>query len=335
MLCDNHIDISKTGINCDITYTLKKGSWDAEDFLSDINGYGYASGREDGSTAEPEGNWDNHQDDCALWFNSYQNDYDNDGLTYWEEVNVYGTDPAAINNKQAIVVGINDYKNYPDLSYCVNDANAWKSYLEGKGYVIKYFFTDSQAHEQTIKHSIDSLRRVWGSGWSIAFIFSGHGFKYSEVGISGTGSVIMCYDGSTTSKTTGNLQDTELQTAFSGYTGKLFIFLDSCRSGGMDEVVTLDANKAKRYMTTTCTADGDGGDVSTFKNGAWTYFFLKWGLINGNSGYDYMEGNFPPSYNEYRGWHKNNVNEISYPWTNGDEPMAFDGDTTKLFYLWW
>lgn len=332
---DNYMDISKTGRDCDITYTLKRGSWSGEDSIADINGYGYASGREDGSTAEPSGNWDNHQDDCALWFDAYQNDKDNDGLTYWEEVNVYGTSTTTTNRRYAILVGINDYQYISDLYNCVNDVNDWKKYLEERKWTISYTLTNSQATETNIKNAISNVKAGATPNDQILFMFSGHGMHYSEVGISGTGSVIACYDGSTSSGTTGNLQDTELQSAFSGYTGKVFIFLDSCRSGGMNEVVSNDPNGANRYMTTTCTANGYGWDVSTFKNSAWTYFFLEWGLVNGNSGYDYMEGNFPPSYNEYRGWHKNNVNEISYPWTNGDEPMAFDGDTTKLFYLWW
>jgi len=35
----------------------------------------------------------NDENDCELWFNIYQNDYDNDSLPYWIETNVYGTDP--------------------------------------------------------------------------------------------------------------------------------------------------------------------------------------------------------------------------------------------------
>lgn len=45
---------------------------------------------EDGSTGTDE-------DDCVLWFDVYQNDNDNDGLMYREEVHTYGTDPTADN----------------------------------------------------------------------------------------------------------------------------------------------------------------------------------------------------------------------------------------------
>jgi hypothetical protein len=79
------MDIGKIGRTLDLTYTIKKAQWTGEDIRGDANGYKYADGREDGSTAEPL--WDPNQDDCAIWFDNTQNDADNDGLTYWEETN--------------------------------------------------------------------------------------------------------------------------------------------------------------------------------------------------------------------------------------------------------
>lgn len=88
MLCDTHMDISKMGRACDIVSPLKRSSRGG----GDTSGYRYPSGREDGSTAEPSGNWDNHQDDCALWFDAYQNDSNGYGMPYgWEKE--YGLDP--------------------------------------------------------------------------------------------------------------------------------------------------------------------------------------------------------------------------------------------------
>jgi len=52
---------------------------------------GHSSGEEDGSTGTDE-------DDCEIWFDIRQNDYDGDGLTWWEEVNVYGMDPTVNNS---------------------------------------------------------------------------------------------------------------------------------------------------------------------------------------------------------------------------------------------
>lgn len=76
----------------DITYSIKTGHWWGEDFanydilLSDISGYGRLNGCDDGSYYQSE-------NDCELWFDIYQNDFDQDGIPYWVEVNVYNTDP--------------------------------------------------------------------------------------------------------------------------------------------------------------------------------------------------------------------------------------------------
>jgi|GEM_PF-6176274 len=43
-------------------------------------------------------------DDCELWFDITQNDGDGDGLTWWEEVNVYGTDPTVRNERYAVLI---------------------------------------------------------------------------------------------------------------------------------------------------------------------------------------------------------------------------------------
>jgi len=90
VLLDDTMDISGSTKGLDLYYSIKNGTWWLEDHIGDSNGYGHASGEEDGSTTID-------QDDCEIWFNIQQNDYDNDGLTYWEEVNVYGTDPAVDN----------------------------------------------------------------------------------------------------------------------------------------------------------------------------------------------------------------------------------------------
>jgi len=69
-----------------LQYDLKTGQWAGDDFLGDGNGYGHASGLEDGSKETDE-------DDCEIWFGITMNDNDGDGLAYWEEVNVFHTDP--------------------------------------------------------------------------------------------------------------------------------------------------------------------------------------------------------------------------------------------------
>jgi len=80
----------EAGSNSYLHYCLRNGQWMGDDHLIDSNGYGHVSGNEDGST-------DTDEDDCELWFDITMNDNDGDGLAYWEEVNVFNTDPTIKN----------------------------------------------------------------------------------------------------------------------------------------------------------------------------------------------------------------------------------------------
>ena len=229
-----------------------------------------------------------------------------------DDTEVQEAPPPVPTDKYAIIVGINDYQHISGLNFCVNDAMDWKEYLIGEGYTISYFLTDSNATEANITDAIQDIVAQAESDDTIAFVFSGHGGGW------GGDSYLCCYDCG--GGTQGGLTDLELQQAFSGFDGQLFIFLDSCSSGGMGEVVTADPNSDNRYMTTTCDANGSGYDESSYRNGAWTYWFLVKGLDGGQSGRDDMEGNF--------NWAQSN-----YPYSGPDAPQRFDGDPINLFYL--
>jgi len=233
--------------------------------------------------------------------------------------------PPPAGNKFAILVGVNDYADplTNDLVGCVEDAMDWRSYLVGKGYQISHFLADSQATEANIKAAIANVVARAGPDSTIVFSFSGHGGKSDEVGLAPGNSALCCHDSGW--GTSGNLTDTELQQAFSGYTGRLFVFLDSCRSGGMNEVAT----GSSRYMTTTCSDDGYGFGIPWYQNGAWGYWFCDRGLLHGLSGQQDMEGNFTWARNSY-------ISDIlagtEYD-TQNNYPMQFDGDLANLFYL--
>jgi hypothetical protein len=82
----------KDSFGVDLIYSIATGHWWGEDFAyydiisADPSGYGRLNGCDDGSIYQRER-------DCELWFDITQTDYDNDGIPYWTEVNVYGTDP--------------------------------------------------------------------------------------------------------------------------------------------------------------------------------------------------------------------------------------------------
>jgi len=73
-----------------LTYDPKRGDWSGDDYLGDPSGYGHASGFDDGNFKEK---------DFEIWFDinsmeRYDGYYlDGDTLTYWEETNLYESDP--------------------------------------------------------------------------------------------------------------------------------------------------------------------------------------------------------------------------------------------------
>ena len=64
------------GKKFNIFYDLATGGWYGDDFLGDGDGYGHVK-----------------SSNYEIWFDITYNDFDNDGLTYWEEVNIYHTNP--------------------------------------------------------------------------------------------------------------------------------------------------------------------------------------------------------------------------------------------------
>jgi len=96
-LCDidNNYDDFPKSYDLDLTYSIRTGHWFGDDAnlpcdmkwrYPDLSGYGRACGCDDNSIYQ-------NDRDCEIWFDIYQNDYDNDGIPYWVETNVYHTDP--------------------------------------------------------------------------------------------------------------------------------------------------------------------------------------------------------------------------------------------------
>ena len=94
-LCDISGDIinSNNIYDAEIFYNIKTGHWNGSDYINDPSGYGRLNGCDDGSIY-------NQENDCELWFNIYQNDFDGDKIPYWTEVYKYGTDPNFDNQGQ-------------------------------------------------------------------------------------------------------------------------------------------------------------------------------------------------------------------------------------------
>jgi hypothetical protein len=221
-----------------------------------------------------------------------------------------GTTPGdGVVNKFAVVVGISDYKNINDLTYCDEDANDWKSFLQSKGYSIRSCMINNQATEYAIRAALAGMFAVADGDDIVCFASSGHGS-------SGSGhQVIIAYDyGSGVNGYDGLIWDVELDTIFNACKAKHWIFLDHCMSGGMKEAV---AGVTYAYMTTTCSASGYGYDMPEYNNGAWTYWFLEQALVGQH--FTALEDAFA--------W-----GVARYPFGGKDLPCQFDGSSAKFLY---
>ncbi|MEA2054515.1 MAG: right-handed parallel beta-helix repeat-containing protein [Candidatus Thermoplasmatota archaeon] len=63
-------------IKVGLVYNMERGEWYGDDYVGDEDGCGHIT-----------------ENGYEVWFDISFNDYDGDGLTYWEETNVYHTDP--------------------------------------------------------------------------------------------------------------------------------------------------------------------------------------------------------------------------------------------------
>jgi len=193
-------------------------------------------------------------------------------------------------NKYALVIGVSDYEAINDLSYCDEDASDWYNYLNGLGYTIKLLgdatspfprAIDGLATEYNIKQSVAAILAVADADDIFVYASSGHGTEIkSGKGRTATYIQAICtWDCSSGDNgENGLIYDSEFKTMWAAASCNVFIFLDHCFSGGMNELFT-NANAACFYMTTTCTYDGYGYDVPAFYNGMWTYYYLEMGII--------------------------------------------------------
>ena len=81
-------------------------------------------------------------------------------------------------NNWALVVGINNYQNAPDLSYAVEDALAIKNMLINQhGFPRKNvrYLIDQNATQSNIKKQLSNITKAAGENDRVVFYFAGHG----------------------------------------------------------------------------------------------------------------------------------------------------------------
>ncbi|MCK4266235.1 MAG: caspase family protein, partial [Thermoplasmata archaeon] len=181
-------------------------------------------------------------------------------------------------NKYAVCVGIDKHDDGTTCLYADNDGQDWRNELNSQGYSVTLRL-NTAADKAVIMGDIADMDTSENAGDYCAFTFAGHG------GVSSGTHYIVCADFDGTWATV--ISDDELDTAFSGFSSThIFFFLDTCHSGGMNEVAA-----SGRLFLAACkaTQNAYGGD-SSMQNGVWTWFFLEDGIQT--QGYTIMEDCF-------------------------------------------
>jgi hypothetical protein len=246
----------------------------------------------------------------------------------------YGTTPPPppppTGSKFAVLVGISNYKSINDLSFCDEDVTDFFNYLTTVcGYSaanIRILGDGSSSYPQTAWGKATEANYKACLTWlaqqtadEITFMTSGHGSG------DGSGESYLCaWDCSSgESGEDGNFYDHEIAAILqNALATKIFIFIDHCYSGGLGPEIMAMGNKAKVWMTTTCTANGYGYDEPSSSNGAWTNQFIHVTLQQhfGSSASTTMEAAFTYA-------------ASGYSHTGGDAPMQFDGNTSASFTI--
>ena len=194
-------------------------------------------------------------------------------------------------NKFAVIIGISDYSAVSDLNYCDEDASDWYNYLAPLGYEITLLGDDTNlypvpidglATEYNMKLAVADILAVADADYVIVYATSGHGSRLKiGLGRDVTYQHIICaWDyGVGENGEDGKLFDYEFAQMWAPAVSNVFIFVDHCYAGGMDELFD-NSNADCFYMTTTCTADGYGYDEWKYENGKWTYWYLEMGLVD-------------------------------------------------------
>ena len=188
-------------------------------------------------------------------------------------------------NKYAVIIGISDHSAINDLSYCDEDASDWYNYLAPLGYQITLLGDhtnqypvpiDGLATEYNMKQAVADILAVADEDDVIVYATSGHGSELKiGKGRSATYEQLICaWDyGVGENGEDGKLFDYEFAQMWAPAQSNVFIFVDHCFAGGMDELFD-NPNADCFYMTTTCTADGYGYYEGNYYHGKWTYWYL-------------------------------------------------------------
>ncbi|MCF6149456.1 MAG: SUMF1/EgtB/PvdO family nonheme iron enzyme [Candidatus Kuenenia sp.] len=75
----------------------------------------------------------------------------------------------------AVIIGINEYEHWPELSYAINDANDVNGILEEMGFETKVFLNKEATKDSIMGYLMNELPQKTGKDDRLILFFSGHG----------------------------------------------------------------------------------------------------------------------------------------------------------------
>ena len=162
-------------------------------------------------------------------------------------------------HKYALVIGISDYEGTAnDLTYCDDDAQDWKNFLQGEGYTIT-MLTNSQATADNIEDALYDLIGAEDGDDYVVLTYSGHGYDYP-----GYGSCIISHD---LYYMTHGYFESFFDLADSQH---IYVTFDACEIGDFQGIV--ETNRLGAFASNNrYSYDGD----SKMKNGVFTYYQIE------------------------------------------------------------
>jgi hypothetical protein len=168
-------------------------------------------------------------------------------------------------DKYALVIGISDYEGtMNDLTYCDDDAQDWKNFLQAEGYTVTMLL-NTQATAENIETALYNLLASEDADDYVVLTYSGHGIKYRNYG-----SCIVSHD---LYYMTHGYFESFFDMAESQH---IYFAFDACQIGGFQGLV--DTNSIGAFASNTkYSYDGD----ESMENGVFTYYQMEgWDSYN-------------------------------------------------------
>jgi PKD repeat protein len=235
----------------------------------------------DDSTSSLENPSHNYATDGTYTVSLTVTDDDGDTDMISHPVTVSSVGGGEVDKKYALVIGISDYEGTSsDLEYCDDDAQDWKSFLQGEGYIVTTLI-DGQATADNIIAEIQNLVADADGDDYITFAYSGHGAE-----LTGYGSCIVSAD-------LYGIDHGYVEYLFDGEDCQhIFFSFDACVIGDFQGLITN--NRVGAFASNNRNSyDGD----SSMQNGVFTYYQME-----GWYSYNFFEDDSAYSVQQMKAW---------------------------------